>query len=210
MSHQSAALTILCLGDSITHGSGSSNISSASYPAKLEQLLRSKAINVSEVLNLGVKGAAAQKNSPISYWRTWAFAAAKDRLNVSTLIFQLGSNDGVYRVWNEAAYIRDYREMISVMQENSPFAEVFISIPPPIYGQYAATKINTTVINHLLPGIVRQVAEAVGGHVIDLHAALGGSMLSKPNHFVRDGVHPNDLGYTVIASTVAAALLEYL
>jgi len=202
---------LICVGDSITHGSGSSNISWTSYPARLQQIL-SRTINISDINNYGVKGSTAQRKSHNSFWNTGMYRDALNNHNVSTIIIQLGSNDAVYRIWNDSAFINDYKDLIKSFREKSPLALVFLCIPPPIYGQYAATKINTTVVNLLLPSIITDIGKDTGSHIIDLYTPLGGNgtRLTRPDYFVRDGVHPNDKGYLEIANVVATQVLRFL
>ena len=52
------ALQIACLGDSITHGQGSSDYKTKSYPSVLKKLINEPKSNV---MNLGVGGTTVQK-----------------------------------------------------------------------------------------------------------------------------------------------------
>ena len=76
-------------------------------------------------------------------------------------------------------------------------------IPPPNYinGVYS---MNQTVINFIYPTLIPEIARNCyinDDHIIDLFNAMGTSSLLMPDMFA-DGCHPNNNGYSLLASTV--------
>lgn len=61
----------------------------------------------------------------------------------------------------------------------------------------------------MLPKLIKQLAQELNipsSRVIDIHAVLSGPYNEKKS-FSKDGVHPNDKGYSVIAHVVENALV---
>lgn len=208
--------SILCIGDSITRGTGSEDVTLNSYPALLSQSLKQDSAHHYRVTNYGVNSKTVQKNTRISYWDTHEFLIAKKQLNATAVIIGLGTNDAIYSIWNENKYMKDYIELIEVFKEISSNPQIFLLIPPPLFGLYAPTKINATVVNELLPNyVIKSIAAKSGAKVIDVFTPIIAHVRAKhkddfhkvPTHlYARDGVHPNNNGYRIIADTIKEAL----
>ena len=62
-------IVVSCVGDSITKGSGASNVNITAYPAVLQRLLGKRF----RVHNFGVGGTTVLKKSSFPYWSTTAY-----------------------------------------------------------------------------------------------------------------------------------------
>ena len=117
---------IVCIGDSITFGTGSSDADTKSYPA----LLQKKVPSNFRVRNFGLPGRAAQKKDILSYYKEPEFKNVTTQFNKSDVaIFMLGTNDAAR--WNETAYVEDYTNFVNILQQK--YGRVYLMIPPPIY-----------------------------------------------------------------------------
>ena len=199
----------ICVGDSITFGVGASEPSITSYPAVLSRVLEERGLNYT-VLNYGVKSATLQKHNPISFWSTREYKASIQHRNADSVILLFGANDAKYQYgWNESVFISDYADLVQSYRAAGA-SRVFLMTPTVLLPWYASTKVNATLINGELPGLVRSLAARLGCGLVDAFGSLGGSGLTVTKHciqyFVRDGLHPNDKGYEQIARAALDAV----
>ena len=210
-----ATHTILCIGDSITYGSGSTNISVNSYPAILSQNLESKR-SISKfqdfiIHSYGVRNACAQKIFGNSYWKTDEYRQSLTQINASIVIILLGSNDARYSSnWIENSFVNDYIELINTYKVLPNKPKIYLCVPPPLLPWYASTKVNSTIINIVYPQLIPQIAVKVNAEIIDVYRTLGGNGTTflYPHYFVRDGIHPNNHGYVQLAKIVTEKLFN--
>lgn len=221
----SAVITVACLGDSITAGSGASDRKWTAYPAVLQQYLNehSKGEEQYECINYGVGGKTVQKTGkadngdPFSYWETSAFKAvmeksAKEVPNI--VILQFGTNDAKSQNWDEAMFMKDYSSLIGIFKEMNPAPKIYICIPPPLYRPFS--KIRHDIVNQNLGRVIEAIGKRNDVQVVDWFQKLGGASLSRPHLFItpdkdlkwpNDGCHPNDTGYRVIARILCSTIL---
>eukprot|EP00698_Gefionella_okellyi_P000720 TRINITY_DN1064_c0_g1_i1.p2 TRINITY_DN1064_c0_g1~~TRINITY_DN1064_c0_g1_i1.p2 ORF type:complete len:401 (+),score=96.89 TRINITY_DN1064_c0_g1_i1:30-1232(+) len=182
------SIKVACVGDSITAGS---------YPADLQALLGS----TYNVTNFGVSGTTVLKNGDSPYWNQPAYHRALAS-SPDIVVIQFGTNDAKTFNWgpHSADFEPDYTALIKSFQQLASQPTIFISIPPPL--QKPVYSMNQTVINTILPGLIRKIASANGLlGPIDIFDAMGGISLLHPDWFA-DGCHPTAFGYTVLAQTV--------
>ena len=192
-------LKVVCVGDSITEGSGASN-----YPSFLRSRLDAGAI---EVVNLGRGGRTMMKQGDFPYWKEEAYAEALES-RADVIVLLLGTNDSKKHNWDEEQYERDYVEMVQQFQNMESSPTIWLVIPPPLHVD-GAMEMQQEVINHHIPRKIRKIAEtcSIPEHqIIDLFETMGGKGLFNPNYFLLDGCHPNSLGYFIMAETIAEAL----
>jgi acyl-CoA thioesterase I len=215
-SARNSTLTIACVGDSLTFGSGSSGpIFRNAYPAKLQ---RTPGFEDYNVHNYGQGGMCALKLAgKFSYWTTPTFLMAlNSEPNIVILMF--GTNDAKKYRWNEIEFKKDYISMIRKFRQLPSNPTIFISIPPPLYSTVGIYGMNATVINEELPRIIPEIASECNVKVIDNFNALGGSALNFTEAYIinkrkpaetkpNDMCHLSDLGYSTIAHNVALTLL---
>ena len=199
---------VLCIGDSITYGTGSSNVSASSYPARLSTMLQNHQQKY-VVYNYGFRGATLQKNTEdkFTYWKTDTYQNAMKHSNASITIIMLGANDAKFMYgFNEAEFVSDYVSLVDSFRSLNPHIRVYICIPTVILPRYASIKVNSTIINGIYPSLLPIIAKRTNTILIDTFAALGGTGLTVHGecvkYFVNDGLHPNDVGYMQIAKAI--------
>lgn len=241
-----AQIRVACVGDSITAGAYSSG-PNATYPAHLGQLLG----NGYKVSNLGASGATLQKKGDSPFWQRPMYSALTSN-TWDVVIIMLGTNDakdatsGGPPNWpskcstkhtsaSTCTYLADYTKLIEAVRglgrsKGIP-PTILLMTSPPLMSTDATVDygMNQTVINEILPILVRKVAreEGLGENVIDVFTAMGGANTSRiPKggctleskrcdcgcaYFCDaqscDQCHPNDHGYEHIARTVHGAVV---
>lgn len=222
--------TVLCVGDSLTWGTGTTNRDIKSYPALLPDLLNQyieknspekKLTTRINVVNLGVKGATAIKVSLLSYISTSEYTSLATFKDVSVVVLLLGANDALYHnKFNEDTFTRDYLELIDYLHNLDGQPVVFICIPTVLLPRYSSTKVNSTVTNWIYPHLFPKLAErSKHAKLINLYTAVGGNVSTDIwqccaqgtiNNYNNDGLHLNDRGYSVIADKIASEIWKFV
>ena len=186
---------VLAFGNSLTAGvaSGASTFGPRSYPAQLEQRLRSAYPAQSiRVVNAGVPGEKAVEAPP-----RLASALARDRPEV--VLLMEGTNDlgGVDAGSADALHAMD--QMVRAVQ--SVGAVPVVATLPPVRATTRATHAaGVADFNREL----RALAAGRGAAVVDIHAVLASASCvpagGRPLPCIGpDGIHPTAEGYGVIA-----------
>ncbi len=189
-------IKVACVGDSITFGSGLSDIKKDSYPAQLGKLLG----NDWEVENFGLSGATMLKKGDLPYMESEEFDQAIS-FAPDVVIIKLGTNDAKNFNWQFSKYfVHDYKEMIHVFSKLESQPIIFICYPVPAYS-------NPFIDGHIIENEVLSkidiIAKDTGVKIIPLFQELS----NKPALFP-DGIHPNKEGARLIAEYVKTFLLE--
>lgn len=187
-------IQVSCVGDSITHGSGANTLKN-SYPDQLQRMLGTDYV----VKNYGVSGATLLKNGDKPYVQQQLYKDSLDS-KADIVIIMLGTNDTKPQNWKlKDQFEGDYKELIGQYQNLPSKPKIWLMLPPPVEktGNY---KIVESGIEAEVP-IIQSIAKDTSSQVIDIHTAF-------ENHgdLIPDNVHPNAAGYTILASTVYAAL----
>jgi len=206
LSHHGAEKTVLCIGDSITAGTGV-NKETQAYPAVLHRLLNQGGSGYN-VVNLGIAGAILQNmkwsSTLISHFSFWNLAHWKVAMGAAfdVAVIQLGTNDCEDAVWNDKRYREGYTEMIRQLRKAQPQAKIIAAIPPPSGKNKFG--INPSKTRSVLPMAIRRVIQDLGVEGVDLaqkfadHEAEG--LMSA------DNVHPTAAGHAVMARGFATAV----
>ena len=188
--------TILCYGDSITHGFGSTPNADRRYPTMLGKLLNRP------VLNLGQNADMVQSAAVVP-------GTAKDLAGVDTVIFLMGINDIILRspVKSAKAYGDIVQPVINGCHQNHK--KIYLGTIPPAGGfaQFDADPAK----EKLRTEINAWIAQGHGADgVIDFAAALADP--TDPTKLQADcqsdWLHPNDRGYQKMAEAAAKMLAK--
>lgn len=207
---QMAPTHVACVGDSITFGYGASSQTMTSYPADLQKLFGAAV----HVQNFGHNGATLLSNASLPYIKQPDYAAATTFVAnagataVVDVVIMLGTNDAYPGNWMNGAkatqFQTDYAALIDHFSSLSTHPTVYVALPPPAYPNNAFNISGTIMQDSIVP-LSKQVAAQKGSPVIDVNTAMTG-MAS----LFGDGLHPNDMGYTLLAKTVHDGLLQPL
>lgn len=188
-------MRLACLGDSITYGTGLGNAKDQSYPAQLAAMLGPRW----DVQNFGVPGVTCLAKSDSPLWRSSALPSAM-AFDADVVIIMLGTNDSKTNNWVHAdRFVQDYVDLIGNFTQREVPAQVWICLPPPLYGNAWGLS-NQTLEQEVIPKI-RDAASKAGVSVIDLNAPLK----NQPAHFP-DNVHPDSGGASIMAAAVYQAV----
>jgi len=194
-----AAISVACVGDSITYGVGVTSPATQSYPAKLQELLGT---NYS-VGNYGVSGTTLLKEGDMPYWNTSAFVVSHGRPTPPDIVvIMLGSNDSKPQNWVYGTnFYAEYAQFVATYTNLSPSPRVLICTPPPVFnnGNY---NINPGIVATNISPLIRELGTNLDLQVIDLQQLLAGH-----GEWLPDFVHPNSQGTAVMAAIVYTALL---
>ena len=179
---------VACVGDSITERSG--------YPFKLQLLLGGNY----KVENFGVSGSTASVDSNISYMNQAAFQKAL-AFKPDFVIVMLGTNDANRATCYDSDISDDYMQIMTAFQALQSNPEIVAVDSPPIYSNYSGYN-NTYLAANIIPRI-NIVADELNVPTVDMY-----DMMNSSGYFA-DGIHPNDSGSTVIASTLYDAVQQY-
>jgi len=216
-----ASIRVACVGDSLT----ASPCTTCSCPRKVgverwPTLLRRLLGPSYAVGNYGVSESVADRAPPAwraatSYWRTRAFAQARD-FRAHVVLIMLGSNDARLlgqhkrnRSWWHFDGPRYVRELSAIARAflRQGATRVVLLTPPPVWHE-GPTQVQSLVVNGLLPTLVREAARAVGGGV-EVLSIFEAARRQSPM-IACDGLHLGAAGQIVVANAVARHLLTPL
>ncbi len=186
---------ILCIGDSITYGSGVlySRWKNA-FPVMLEKMLG----NEFQVLNYGISGATLLDEGDSPYRKS--FLKAARNTNPEVCILMLGTNDSKPQNWNAEKYEETLERWINDLKSFPSNPSVYVMTPPAAFrvnGKPVVYQIRDDVIREEIYPIVKRQAERCRIGLVDLYAATE----THPELF-GDGVHPNKQGNHLIAQQI--------
>lgn len=185
---------VACIGNSITEGIGASS-GSANYPSLLKVGLGS----AYEVRNFGISGSTMSMNADAPYMthsRGSYQAALAYKPNI--VIIKLGTNDAANRNWNDktrSTLKQDYTTMVEDFKALSTTQKIYMCLP--CYLPEGNTHGKDEYLTQGVIPIIKEVAEECGCEVIDCHTPFVGR-----DHLLGDLLHPNDLGYTLLAYVI--------
>ncbi|MDD3792132.1 MAG: GDSL-type esterase/lipase family protein [Candidatus Bathyarchaeota archaeon] len=178
---------VACVGDSITQES--------EYPSKLQKLLGTNY----EVKNFGVSGSTVSVESKIPYVNQPQFKWAVE-YEPNLVFILLGTNDANPEIAYDVEDLDDdYSIIVNAFQQLPSKPQIILIKSPPIFTDNCSYN-NTRLVTDVIPQI-EYFAEQMNLTTIDLYGALE----NRVDCF-SDGVHPNDNGSTIIASTIYNAI----
>lgn len=179
---------VACVGDSITEYSG--------YTHKLQNML---GYNYS-VGNFGVAGATVSMDSKIAYMKQQAFQQAMN-FHPDIVLIMLGTNDANLEIATDRDIQPEYSQLVNAFKELDSSPQIVVVDSPPIFSTYSGYN-DTYLTTNVIPSI-DNVANQMNLPTVDMHSAFG-------NHsdYFADGIHPNNNGSTLIASTMYDAVIS--
>lgn len=179
---------IVCVGNSITAGFGSTSEETA-WPALANKLLGKQYV----VFNCAVSGTTMFKRSNAPYWNTDRFTKAKS-LDPQILIISLGTNDADPWRWKSLKneFKSNYLDMVKEFRRGGKDPIIYVCLPPPLFGPEKAPQ-NKVVEEELIP-LLKEIAGEIGAYIIDYHQPL-----LHANKEFPDNVHPDDTGAALMA-----------
>lgn len=165
--------TVVCLGDSITFGTGIP--SSQSYPSQLAGLTGKR------VINAGVPGETSGSGA----------GRAQGLLNRHSPAFMIvlyGAND-IIKGMSRAAIAENLRRIVQACKANQTIP--ILATITPMFGPHAVFNPSVDAANEP----IRAMAKEEGVDIVDLNAAM-----QDPGLFNRDGLHPNAAGAALMAA----------
>jgi lysophospholipase L1-like esterase len=194
-------IKIACVGNSVTYGSGLSDIPNQSYPARLQFMLGGKY----SVGNFGYSGATMLKATVKPYYGSATYTNALAS-NPEIVFINLGINDSKpeNRTGLTSNFKNDYKSLIASFAALTPKPRVILIKPTPVFTVNDTERsdgINGVYIKDNITPLIEQVAIELGLEVVDLYSPLVGSPEMFP-----DKVHPNADGANAIAKIIYSKL----
>lgn len=186
--------SILCYGDSITHGYNSTPNTGRRYPAILGKLINRP------VLNLG-------QNGDLALYGAGMPATTRDLAGVDTVIFLMGINDIISgsKINSAQSYAEVVQKVINGCKVQQRKIYIGTITPAGGYAKFDADPARET-LRREINAWIRQGNGADG--VIDFDKALAdpANPVKLKAEYQSDWLHPNDSGYQKMAETAAGVL----
>jgi acyl-CoA thioesterase-1 len=181
------ALTVVCLGDSLTEGFGVAP--ERAWPSLLQERLREAGHPELRVVNAGISGSTSA--SAVSRLR-WQLAAKPD-----FVILALGANDGLRGLELDETEKNLSDAIALAKSEGVRVVLAGMQIPPNYGPEY------TRRFRELFPALARRFEVALIPFLLEGVAA-------QPDLNLPDGIHPNAAGYRRVVENVLEVLVPLL
>jgi lysophospholipase L1-like esterase len=190
-----ASFRYIAVGASDSVGVGASDPVTRSWPA----ILRAKMPSGTAYLNVAVSGSTVAQ--AIAEQLPQAAAQPADAVSVWLAVNDL--NAGV----DPLAYAADLGRLLDGLRSNG--ASIFIGTVPdltrvPVYAQVEPSFLAARVAAY--NEVIRTVSAARGDRVIVVDLFTGSEVITRESVVARDGFHPSDRGYELIAERFASAM----
>ena len=190
-----AQTRVVCIGNSQTAGTGTTNPATKAWPAQLRTMLGSEY----SLLNCGVSGSVMTKAGSSPFWNKSQYTQARN-FDPQILIISIGSDDAsTANLPFIGNFATDYIAMIDSFRVNGKNPLVYICYPTSCFGNTAQ---NTVLHDQILP-LIDQVHSMRETTVIDFY----NPMLPYGNLFP-DHLNPNDQGAASMARIVYNSLKQ--
>jgi alpha-L-fucosidase 2 len=190
----SRPVKVVCVGDSITEGSGLEVQSKTAYPVALGKLLGDDY----SVLNFGRSATTMNRNGDFPYWIAKEFSNVFAALP-DIIVIKLGTNDTKPENWNADDFMNSYQSMIDTFNTIASRPRIFLCYPVPVYEIKWGIN-DSTVMAGVIP-VIDKLSAKNSLPVIDLYHG----MQTQAGNFP-DGIHPNEQGAANIAKLIAEEL----
>lgn len=185
---------VVCVGDSITEGSGLEVQSKTAYPVALGKLLGDDY----SVLNFGRSATTMNRNGDFPYWTAKEFSNVFAALP-DIIVIKLGTNDSKPENWNAGDFLNSYQAMIDTFNTIASKPKIFLCFPVPVYETRWGIN-DSTIIAGVIP-VIDKLSAKNNLPAIDLYQGMQDQAKNFP-----DGIHPNEQGAANIAKLIAVEL----
>ena len=190
-------IRVVCVGDSLTYGSGVIETRETdSYPAQLQLKLGTS----HNVMNFGLRNATASSKANLPYIESEEYKKSLQS-SPDIVVLMLGTNDSKSYNWDSEAYEDGLKELVLSYQKLDSKPTVYLMRSPYCYSldgtDVAEYDIQPAIVSMELGDIVYKVAEETGAVFIDLY-----EITENQNDLYTDGIHFNAEGYKLIADEV--------
>ncbi len=182
-------IRIVCVGNSITYGTGVANREKNSYPVQLQNMLG----NSYEVMNFGASGSTLLRKGNYPYWDTNEYKKALAG-NPDIVFIELGTNDSksVNRP-HYSEFAKDYKELIDSFRLLVSHPRIVLLLPIPSFLEDSISIYDPVIKEQIIPRIEKMAYETQV-ELIDLY-----HLFADQADLLPDKVHPSSIGATVIA-----------
>ncbi len=200
------AITVACVGDSLTFGLMSDDPATQSYPAVMATLREGGYRFVTE--NYGLSGACVDPDDSYFFalpYDASAEYAASILTQADVVLLMLGTNDAFWSPHLDI-FEENYSKLIRTYIELPQKPTVIAVLPPHLY--FTMEGMDTGIYDTNIANVVqyeKNVAEALGLPVIDAYSFNADS----PELFV-DGIHFTVEGYSLLAQEIYSQLCAIL
>ncbi len=186
---RAAAVTILCLGDSLTEGFGVAKESA--WPAVAEKILRDEKYQIT-LINAGISGSTTASGPSRLAWHL------KSPTKPDWLFLALGANDGL-RGQNVMAAKKNLEKTIENAR-SAGFKKIILAgiKAPPSLGQSYVRDFDA-----MFPRLA-------GEQKLIFYPFLLEGVAALPKFNLPDGIHPNAEGHKIIGEKIARFIKEQL
>ena len=190
-------IRVVCVGDSLTYGSGVIETRETdSYPAQLQLKLGTS----HNVMNFGLRNATASSKANLPYIESEEYKKSLQS-SPDIVVLMLGTNDSKSYNWDSEAYEDGLKELVLSYQKLDSKPTVYLMRSPYCYSldgtDVAEYDIQPAIVSMELGDIVYKVAEETGAVFIDLY-----EITENQNDLYTDGIHFNAEGYKLIYDRV--------
>lgn len=187
-------IRVVCVGNSITYGTGIEDREHFSYPVQLQKMLGDKYV----VGNFGKPGATLLRHGHRPYFEQNEFKEAM-RFKGDIVVIHLGINDTDPRNWPNYRdeFVTDYLALIDSLRSVNHNARFIIARMTPIAHRHPRFISGTKLWHTEIQQAIETVAKVSGAELVDFHAPL----YPYPN-LLPDAIHPNAEGAGILARTV--------
>lgn len=197
-------IKVACVGDSITHGTTSSDESAYNYPVYLQRMLGYDYY----VEKYGAPGFSMTSTDTFSYMSYGAMYQGSINAKPDVVIMMLGTNDcnpfDDYKDWTNPQRANTFKmsavTMINAYMRANKDVQIYMMTPPTV-PQNADWANN--VKTYAVP-LVTEVAESKGCYLIDIYSWS----LKNTKVFAGDGLHPKNGTYENLAKAVYDGLKD--
>lgn len=192
-------ITVVCVGDSITQGTGAKNQSN-NYPSQLQKLLGDgfKVVNCGKASSY-VMSPESEYNVKASTPELWYKNTAQYKTamasNPDIIIVMLGTNDARSMTAGAAKddFVKWYKDLISDFRSLESKPQIYLSTMIP------AVNVHTTYQGTawILPDVIRKIADELKLPLVDTQKNVGDYYTAMLPY--GDKVHPTDKTYRALA-----------